>query len=116
MAAPRDPSRVVSRLAERAGLEHRGVSGLWSFLLTLAVETTREAGEFQLPGIGKIVKKLRKARAGRNIRTGERITIPAQEVLQFRFAKTFKDATLVTRPPRKPRPAPVRGHGRRSAA
>ena len=83
MAAPRDPSRVVGRLAERAGVDHRGIAGLWGFLLTLAVEATREAGEFHLPGLGKIVKKVSKARKGRNPRTGERITVPAQEVLQF---------------------------------
>jgi len=79
----------------------------------LAVETTREAGEFQLPGLGKIVKKLRKARAGRNPGTGERITIPAQETLQFRFAKRFKDATLG---PQATRNTPARPRGRRRAA
>ncbi len=93
--------KVIGQLAQRAGLEHRGLTGLWNLLLTLAVETTREAGKFQLPGIGKIVKKMRKARAGRNPQTGERIIIPAKEVLQFRFVKSFKDATLGDEPKRK---------------
>ncbi len=94
MGNGRTKNQVLGNLAQRAGLEPRGIVGLWNFLLTLAVETTREAGEFQLPGIGKIVKKMRKARPGRNPQTGERMTIPAKEVLQFRFVKSFKDATL----------------------
>jgi DNA-binding protein HU-beta len=96
MVRRRDKADTMGQLAQRAGLEHRTVAGLWPLLLALAVETTRQAGEFQLPGIGKIVKRMRKARTGRNPQTGQRLIIPAKEVLQFRFMKSFKDAALGT--------------------
>ncbi len=90
----RTKTKILGDLAQRAGINQRGMAGLWHFMLTLAAEATNEAGEFQLPGIGKIVKKTRKARPGRNPQTGQRMIIPAKEVLQFRFVKSFKDATL----------------------
>lgn len=53
-----------------------------------------EQGEFKWPGFGKIVVKERKARMGRNPRTGEAIKIPKKKVLKFSPAKAFKDAAM----------------------
>nr|MDA8086156.1 HU family DNA-binding protein [Nitrospiraceae bacterium] len=47
-----------------------------------------------LPGIGKIALVKRKARTGRNPRTGESIKIPAKKAVKFRVAKAAKDAIL----------------------
>jgi DNA-binding protein HU-beta len=47
-----------------------------------------------LPGIGKLVLVNRKARMGRNPRTGEPMPIPAKRVVKFRVAKAAKDAIL----------------------
>ena len=49
---------------------------------------------FTLPGIGKLVLVNRKARMGRNPKTGETIKIPAKKVVKFRVAKAAKDAIL----------------------
>jgi DNA-binding protein HU-beta len=51
-------------------------------------------GEFPLPGLGKLVRKDRAARMGRNPMTGEQISIPAKTVVKFRVAKAAKDAVL----------------------
>jgi DNA-binding protein HU-beta len=53
---------------------------------------------FTLPGIGKLVLVDRKARLGRNPKTGETIQIPAKKVVKFRIAKACKDAII---PPNK---------------
>ena len=45
-------------------------------------------------GIGKLVLVNRKARMGRNPKTGESIKIPAKKVVKFRVAKAAKDAIL----------------------
>jgi len=52
------------------------------------------ADGFTIPGLGKLVKVQRKARMGRNPKTGEAIQIPAKTVLKFRIAKAAKDAVL----------------------
>ena len=48
-------------------------------------------GEIPLPGIGKLKGKQRKARPGRNPRTGEAIHIPGHMGVAFEPGKTLKD-------------------------
>lgn len=45
-------------------------------------------GHFVVPGFGSFTRKLRKARVGRNPRTGEEVAIPE------RFTITFKPYTM----------------------
>ncbi|HAG27371.1 TPA: DNA-binding protein, partial [Patescibacteria group bacterium] len=45
-------------------------------------------------GLGKLKKKHRDARMGRNPATGESISIPAKTVVKFTVAKAAKDAIL----------------------
>lgn len=49
-------------------------------------------GEITLPGIGKIKTVARKARTGRNPRTGQTIEIPAGRRLTARAFRDFRDA------------------------
>ena len=62
--------------------------------VTLAYKEVKKAGEFTLPGLGKLVKKHRAARMGRNPATGEAIKIKAKTVVKFRVGKAAKDAIL----------------------
>ncbi len=61
-------------------------------LTEVAAEQTREAGEFSLPGPGKLVKAERKERMGCNPFTGEEIRISARTAVKFRVAKAATDA------------------------
>jgi DNA-binding protein HU-beta len=63
-------------------------------VVELAYAETKKSGEFTLPGLGKLQKKKRDARTGRNPATGETIQIPAKTVVKFRLAKAAKDAIL----------------------
>jgi DNA-binding protein HU-beta len=54
----------------------------------------KRSGEFVMPGLGKLVKKHRPARMGRNPATGEAIKIPAKTVLKFGVSKAAKEALL----------------------
>lgn len=49
-------------------------------------------GEITLPGIGKIKTVARKARTGRNPRTGQTIEIPAGRRLAVSAFRDFRDA------------------------
>jgi DNA-binding protein HU-beta len=63
-------------------------------LVTTAYNEAKKNGEFTIPGLGKLQKKDRAARMGRNPATGEQISIPAKTVIKFRIAKAAKDAIL----------------------
>ncbi len=60
----------------------------------IALREVKKNGEFTFPGIGKLVKQKRKARIGRNPKTGESIKIAAKTVVKFRVAKAVKDSLL----------------------
>lgn len=67
---------------------------MWDILTALAYSEVKTSGEMTLPGLGKLVKKHRAARQGRNPLTGATIQIPAKTVVKFRVAKAAKDAVL----------------------
>jgi len=84
----------MATLAETLGVSKKDASEKWEALVAMALKEVRSSGEFNLPGLGKLVKKSRAARTGRNPLTGESITIPAKTVVKFRVAKAAKDAVL----------------------
>ena len=87
-------SELLQVLAERLGKTKKEVSEILETLVDLACVETKKNGEFTLPGLGKLVKKRRDARVGRNPATGETIQIPAKTVVKFRLSKSAKDAIL----------------------
>ena len=54
--------------------------------------TLKSGGKVTLAGFGTFETRRRKARTGRNPRTGQTIQIPARRSPAFRPGKTFKDA------------------------
>jgi DNA-binding protein HU-beta len=94
MAKPMTKSQFVALLAEKTGLSKKEVSTLWEVLVQVVYKHTKDDGEVTLPGLGKLQKKHRAARSGRNPATGETIQIPAKTVLKFRVAKSAKDTIL----------------------
>ena len=95
---PLTKSQLVTALADKNGMTKVQVSKFFDTLHMTAVTEAKKAGEFTLPGFGKLVKANRKARMGRNPQTGEAIKIPAKTVVKFRVAKACKDAII---PPKK---------------
>ncbi len=71
----------------------KAASGRW--LDELAVVAGKEARRgFTIPGVGKLVVVKRKARKGRNFKTGQLMKIRSKNVLQFRVAKACSDKVL----------------------
>lgn len=87
-------SQLLNALAEKSGMSKKEVTSFMETFADMAYSEVKSAGEFTIPGIGKLVKKNRKARQGRNPATGETIQIPAKTVVKFRVAKAAKDAVL----------------------
>ncbi len=85
---------MVKMLADKTGMSKKDVQNVLDTMVALAYKQVKTAGEFVVPGFGKLVKVKRKARMGRNPATGETISIPAKTVVKFRVAKAAKDAVL----------------------
>ena len=49
-------------------------------------------GDVSLPHLGKLKVRVRKARKGRNLRTGEEILVPEGKRVSFHPCKEFKEA------------------------
>ena len=85
-------TQTVKALAERLEIDGKQAQAFLDGLAEMATEQTREAGEFTIPGLGKLVKAERKERTGRNPATGEEIKIAAKTTVKFRIAKAATDA------------------------
>ena len=87
-------SQLLAELAEGGEMSKKQVGEFLDKLTALAYRQVKSAGEFVLPGLGKLVKVHRQARMGRNPATGESIQIAAKTVVKFRVAKAAKEAVL----------------------
>lgn len=87
-------SQILQTLAEKAEVTKKQATALLDAMTTLAYSEVKKNGEFTIPGVGKLIKKKRDARQGRNPATGETINIPAKTVVKFRVSKVAKDAIL----------------------
>lgn len=92
MAKAMSKASLVSHFAHKYDLKKKTAASMFEELAQIAY---REApNSFTIPGIGKLVLVQRKARLGRNPKTGETIQIPAKTVVKFRIAKACKEAVL----------------------
>ena len=92
MAKAMSKSQIAQHLSTKMGMSRKDAVASLEAIADLAYKEAKNG--FTLPGIGKLVLVNRKARVGRNPRTGEPIQIPAKRVVKFRVAKAAKDAIL----------------------
>jgi DNA-binding protein HU-beta len=85
-------AQIVKELAEEVELSKKQAVAALDAVTQMAYREAKNG--FTLPGIGKLVVVNRKARTGRNPKTGEPIQIPAKRALKFRVAKAAKEAIL----------------------
>jgi len=98
MAATMTKTQLVRLLAEEVELTNKQAAALLEKLAEVALSQTKKNGLFVLPGLGRLKKVQRKARIGRNPRTGEAIKNKAKTAAKFYLAKAAKDAIA---PPKK---------------
>lgn len=92
MAKAMTKSQIADYLAKKVDIKKKVAVQFLEELANLAYKEAKNA--FTLPGLGKLVLVNRKARMGRNPKTGEPIKIPAKKVVKFRVAKAAKEAIL----------------------
>jgi DNA-binding protein HU-beta len=87
-------SALLATIASETETDRKTAGFFLEVITGIALREVKKNGEFTLPGIGKLVKQKRKARIGRNPKTGEKIKIAAKTVVKFRVAKAAKDSVL----------------------
>lgn len=92
MGKPLSKSQTAAALAEKVEISKKQAVLVLDTLAEMAYKNAKNS--FTFPGVGKLVLVNRKARMGRNPKTGEAIKIPAKKVVKFRVAKAAKDAIL----------------------
>ena len=85
-------AELVDAIATKSNLTKASAERSLNAFLESVKEVLASDGKLALTGFGTFAVESRKARKGRNPRTGEEITIPAAKVIKFRPGKTLKDA------------------------
>jgi DNA-binding protein HU-beta len=85
---------MLSTLANGTGLKKKDVENVMQALTKTIYKTLKKEKKIKLDGLGVFQLKDRKARVGRNPRTGEAVNIPAKKVVKFRVIKSLKEAVL----------------------
>ncbi len=87
-------TQTIQALAEKCETTKKVARAMMDKLGQTAITEVKKNGLFVLPGIGRLVRVERKARMGRNPKTGEAIKIAAKKVVKFRIAKVAKEAIV----------------------
>jgi len=86
-------AQLVEKMAKDAGVSKTAANkALDSFLSSVKKGLKKKEGKVTLVGFGTFSKVRRKARKGRNPRTGEAIKIKASNTVTFKPGKALKSA------------------------
>jgi DNA-binding protein HU-beta len=85
-------AELVAVIAEKAGLTKANAERSLNAFLDAVEDTLVKDGKLMLTGFGTFAVETRKARKGRNPRTGQEINIPESKVVKFRPGKQLKDS------------------------
>lgn len=82
---------LVNEMSKTLNSTKQARAAIESLLSTITAEL-KKGDSVSLPGLGTFKVSQRKARDGRNPRTGEKIKIKAKKVVQFVPGKSLKEA------------------------
>lgn len=82
---------LVDAVAEKASVTKKQADAVLSAALEAIMEAVSDGDKVTLVGFGSFESRERKAREGRNPKTGDKMEIPATRVPAFSAGKLFKD-------------------------
>lgn len=85
-------AELVELAATKADTTQKAANALLNALIDSITQAVAGGEKVTLVGFGSFEARERKARDGRNPKTGEQMTIPATTVPAFSAGKQFKDA------------------------
>jgi DNA-binding protein HU-beta len=82
---------LVDRISSKTGITKMASEKALNAYLASLKEVLLSDGKLNITGLGTFAVEERKARTGRNPRTGAAIAIPATKVVKFRPGRKLKD-------------------------
>ncbi|MGF1494380.1 MAG: HU family DNA-binding protein [Microcoleaceae cyanobacterium] len=82
---------LVDAVADKASVTKKQADAVLSATLDTIMEAVSQNDKVTLVGFGSFEPRERKAREGRNPKTGEKMEIPATRVPAFSAGKSFKE-------------------------
>ncbi len=82
---------LVDKIAEKGGMTKITAERVLNAFLLAVEDALVKDGKLMLTGFGSFSVDTRKARKGRNPRTGEEIEIPESKIVKFRVGKQLKE-------------------------
>ena len=83
-------AELVAKFAEGTGLSKVNAEKGFSILVGEVKAAVSRGDRVAIPGFGSFRMVSRKARTGRNPRTGKEVKIPQQKAVRFSVSSTFK--------------------------
>ncbi len=84
-------NELIDNIAKETKLHKKDVTEMLNGILRVIQKTLKDGDKVSLVGFGTFSLAERKARKGRNPKTGQIITIPAHKTIKFRAGKGLKD-------------------------
>ena len=84
-------SELIDSIAEKSGLNKTQAGDALNAVMESVGEALEAGDSISLVGFGTFSVKDRKARTGRNPKTGEELSIPASKVPSFKAGKNLKE-------------------------
>jgi integration host factor subunit alpha len=91
-------TEIGKRIHEQAEISEDEAESVLEQILELLKSTLQRGEEIIVTGFGKFRVRGKKARVGRNPRTGEQITIPARRVVTFHASPLLKEYVNTSEP------------------
>lgn len=84
-------AELIAAFSDAAGINKTEAEHVLKTLGEVVADALNNGGEITLPGIGKLTRKHKEARKGRNPSNGTTIDIAAKNSAGFKAAKTLTD-------------------------
>lgn len=85
---------LVDKIAEKSGVTKKQADMILTATLDSIIDAVSDGDKVTLVGFGTFEPRARKAREGRNPKTGEALTIPETTVPAFSAGKLFKEKVV----------------------
>ena len=85
-------AELVEAVSDKAGITKKQAGNVIDAITDTVKETLSKGERITLVGFGTFHVMERKAREGRNPRTGKKLEIPAKKVPKFRAGKNLREA------------------------
>lgn len=85
-------AELVTAIAQKTKVSRTQVEDYLDVTLSIIQKTVSSGEEVKLVGFGSFSKSVRKAKTGRNPKTGQTIKVPVTNVPRFKPGKDFKDS------------------------